>query len=145
LAHIRVLLVMSAKTPCLGFTLILLAAAHPAAALSITITASKPSPAPLGSIIHWTATTSLASGGIWYRFRVHEMGEGFHTIKDYGPDNTLDWGASQHEGSYEIEVTARSLEGDESAVDTAWFQWLPLITGDRPVVSPTAHPLVYLY
>ena len=122
--------------------------AHPAALvaqMSVAVTPSLPSPAPLGTPITWTATVSGANPGtLWYRFRIGPMGGDLHTVVDYGPKSSLIWGAI-HEGAYVIEASARSLASGETAETTTPFRLTSLVTGDTPVVTPTAHPLVFVY
>jgi arylsulfate sulfotransferase len=122
-----------------------LAAITSASAMSVSLSASVDSPAPAGTLVHWTATASGGSGTMWYRFRARALGAGFHVIKDFGPDNTLDWTAGGHDGSYEIEVTTRIVSTGETAQASAPFEMQSPVTGDQPVISATSHPLVFLY
>src|ERR1022692_238071 len=79
------------------------------AAITVTLTPSLPSPAPVATMITWNAAaTDSASGTIWYRFRVREVGGDYAMIRDYGPLASLDWTASDHEGLYEMEVSAKN-------------------------------------
>src|SRR5262245_22781095 len=91
-----------------ALALVLLGAVSDAEAVSVSLRSSVASPAPVGAMVRWTATASDAQNPIWYRFRVRESGAGFRTVKDYGPDNTLDWTATEQEGAYDIEVSART-------------------------------------
>src|ERR1700693_2107017 len=85
-----------------GFAMLLLSTI-PAAGMTATLTPSQPSPAPLGTMITWSASVSDASSGtLWYRFRVRELGGSYQIIRDYGPVTSLDWTAADHEGLYEI-------------------------------------------
>lgn len=93
----------------------------------------------------WTASASGSSDPIWYRFRAARAGEDLHIIRDFSPPNTLDWTASQYEGTYEIEVTARDNTTGETAVSSANYQINSAVTGGKPVINPTANPLVFLY
>lgn len=131
----------------LGGSLLLTLATVPLlSGMSLTLDSSVPSPAPLGTLVTWTATTTDASPGrIWYRFRARAAGQDFHVIRDFGPDNRLDWTRGDHEGSFEIEVTVRNPDTGETAVVTAPFQMDPLVTNGDPVISPTPHPMVFLY
>src|SRR6058998_1893412 len=88
----------------------LLSISEVAGAMSVGLRSSIPSPAPLGKIVTWTASVSEPGGTIWYRFRGRSVGQDFRVIKDFGPDNALDWTASSSEGFYEIEVTVRNLK-----------------------------------
>src|SRR5260370_41005052 len=48
-----------------------------ASAMSVALEPSTASPAPVGTVITWTATVSDAnSGTLWYRFRGHAIGGG---------------------------------------------------------------------
>ncbi len=110
------------------------------------LTPSVASPAPVGTIIHWNVSVSgAASENNWYRFRARRMDTPFSLIRDYGPEATLDWTAADREGVYEVEASAMNLENGDTAVATSTFQMLPVATGNQPVVSPTANPLVFLY
>jgi arylsulfate sulfotransferase len=116
------------------------------AAMSVSLNPSVPSPAPLGTLVSWTAATSGAAPGVlWYRFRAHRIDQAFHTVRDYSPINTLDWTAANHEGTYEIELSVRNRDTGDSATTSAIYQMTPRATGNDAVISPTSHPLVFLY
>jgi hypothetical protein len=58
----------------------------------------------------------------------------------------LDWTASDYDGSFEIEVTARNLESGESVAASQVFEMESrVLSGGDPAITPTAHPLVFLY
>ena len=115
------------------------------AALSVVLTPSIPAPAPVGTVVTWNAYPSGATASIWYRFRAARAGSDLHVIRDYSPLSSLDWTASQHEGVYDIEVSARNNSTGETAVESVNYQINPVVTGDTPVISSTANPLVFLY
>src|SRR5581483_10806143 len=92
--------------------LIPLAAAN---AMSVSLAPSVPSPAPLGTLVTFTATPSGASGDpVVYRFRTRSLRrtrqgsleEPFRTVIDYGPSASFNWASIEGEGNYEIEVSA---------------------------------------
>jgi hypothetical protein len=56
----------------------------------------------------------------------------------------LKWTASAHEGTFDLEVTVRDLASGETSQTLTFFQFSPLGLA-APVVSPTSHPLVFLY
>jgi arylsulfate sulfotransferase len=125
---------MVAVAPCL------------ASAMSVSLAPSAPSPAPVGAVVTWTATVSDADPGtLWYRFSAHESGKDSRVIRDYGPETTLDWTASNHEGLYVMEVSVRNVDTGETANDIASFQMQSRVAGGQPVITPTSHPLVFLY
>jgi hypothetical protein len=115
--------------------------------MSASLTPSISSPAPVGTIVTWAAEgAGTESTNLWYRFRSRDAGstEDFATIVDYGPGNSLDWTASEHEGDYEVEVSVRNNDTGEVAVSRAPFHFDSRVT-DTPVISVTANPLVFLY
>ncbi len=117
-----------------------------ASAMSLALNPSIPSPAPVGTVVTWTANVSNADPGVlWYRFRSHRTDQPFHVVRDYGPVNSLDWTASNSEGSYEVELSVRNLSTSEVEATSVIFQMTSLVTGNTPVISPTSHPLVSLY
>jgi hypothetical protein len=96
---------------------VLIAAAH-AAAMSVTITPSVAPPMPIEKAVTRTAVAAdVGSGTVWYRFRVHPPGGDFHVVKDFGPDNSLDWTSIRREGGYQMEVAARSIGTGNTAPD----------------------------
>ncbi len=117
-----------------------------AAAMSVTLVPSIESPAPVGTMVSWTANTSEAdSGTLWYRFRTRRFGEDFRTVRDYGPLETLEWTAIESEGDYEIEVSVRNRDTGETAVTSAMYRMTSRALAAAPVINPTANPLVFLY
>jgi len=67
-------------------------------------------------------------------------------IRDYGPPASLDWTASDHEGLYEMEVSAKNrLTGELAAASSVYRMLSRVSPGGGPVISPTTHPLVFLY
>ena len=154
-----------------GLAIILLAgtaAAQPftnGPSLSVSLAASVTSPAPVGTIVTWTASVAgTSSTNLWYRFQtretattlgpchavrgtvaLHGCATDFSMVQDFGPVNALSWTASDHEGEYEVQVTATDNDSGATAVASAVFQFTPRVTGSTPVVSTTANPLVFLY
>ena len=117
-----------------------------ALAMSVSLSPSIPSPAPVGTIITWSATVSSSIGGtLWYRFRASAVGTNLQMVRDYGPQSSLDWTVSDHEGAYQVEVSVRNLAIGDSATATATYVMTSRVTGMTPVISATANPLVFLY
>ncbi len=114
--------------------------------MSVELIPSEPPPAPLGALVSWTASVSYARPGtLWYRFRVRAPGGDLHVARDFSPLATLDWAAIDGEGAYELEVTVRNLATGEIAAASALYPLTSRVTNGEPVISPTAHPLVFLY
>src|SRR5215475_10804252 len=111
--------------------------------LSLTSTASR---GPVGTPVVWNAQVDGIDHGdtIWYRYRARRLDQTFKTIRDFGPRTDLVWSATEHEGAYELEVTARDLVSREAATRTSLFTATPLAV-DAPVITSTLHPLVFLY
>jgi arylsulfate sulfotransferase len=127
--------------------LALLAGVFPLAAqMSVSLSPSTNLPVPLGTPVTWTATAQGAnSGNLEYRFRIRRAGGDFQTVVDFGPKTALNWTTISAEGIYEIEAAVRNIDTGEEAADLESFTLLPLATGDSPVITPTANPLVYIY
>src|SRR5579883_1748907 len=116
------------------------------AQMSLSLTPSVPSGAPVGTQVIWTAAASNPNHHPYrYKFLVHAQDRAGRILKDFSPENTLNWLPSEEEGLYTVEVTARDLETGDSAQSVATFNLTPAVTGTAPVVSPTVHPLVMLY
>jgi hypothetical protein len=120
--------------------ILLAACVHPLwAQLPVTTSSSR---VPLGTPIGFSAQAS-DTGTTWYRDRVHRLGDDFQMIRDFGPRQDLLWAATGHEGTYEMEVT-RNLSTGDATVQYVHFEVAPLAF-DSPVITPTRHPLVFLY
>ena len=129
-----------------GFLTLLASGTRLSAQMSVSVSPSVQSPAPHGTLVTWTATVSDANpGSLRYRFRTRRSGDDFHTVVDYGPKSSLDWSVIDREGAYEIEVSAKNTDTGETAGASAMFEWTRLVTSRTPVVTPTAHPLVFIY
>jgi arylsulfate sulfotransferase len=116
------------------------------AQISVSLSASIASPAPLGAVVTWTATaTDTNPGTLWYRFRARPSGGAFRTVVDYGPNASLNWATIAHEGTYEIEVSVENSATGETAATSQLFDYKPLAPDDVPVITPTANPLVFIY
>src|SRR5262249_43586479 len=113
--------------------------------MSLTSTASR---GPVGLPVVWNAQVDgidhgdSSSDTIWYRYRARRLDQGFKIIRDFGPRTDLVWSATEHEGAYELEVTARDLVSGEAVTQTSLFDATPLAV-DKPVITST-HPLVFL-
>lgn len=81
-----------------------------------------------------------------YQFTVrpHNVGPWIVT-QDYYWTNTFPWTPSDHEGSYDIGVTAWSSTTHNSAPTFITVNVNPRVTGNTPVISNTGNALVALY
>jgi arylsulfate sulfotransferase len=134
--------------------------------LTASVSTSVGSPGNVGDLITYTGSaTGSQAGNVWYRFRVRAVGptsplchapkgmltapncigQRFAMIQDFGPPNTVAWTASDHEGTYEMEVTARDNDTGATSTTTSVFQYMPRVTSGAPVISQTVNPMVFLY
>jgi hypothetical protein len=117
--------------------------------MTVTLTATS-TQVSVGTPIGWNTQVDgvdpdgSAPPPIWYRYRVRLIGEDYAMVSDFGPNQNLQWAPSAREGTYEMEVTAMNVTTGEEAVQNAVFHVMPLATS-APVVTPTSHPLVFLY
>ncbi len=116
-----------------------------AQSLGVVLAPSVAAPAPVGTLVGFTAIVSGGTGSLSYRFRIARPDLPFRVIRDFSPSNQLNWTASRAEGTYQIEVTARDNNTQSTAVSTLSYPFIPAVTGSDPVISPTANPLVFLY
>ena len=120
------------------------AVAAPAeAAITVALEANPPTAAPVGTIVRWTGQVFGGSDDVWYRFRVRERGGVFRMIRDFGPANTLDW-TSLREGTSDFELTVRDRGRQEVVTMVLPYRFASRVAVE-PVVSPTSHPLVFLF
>ena len=131
-------------TLCSPALVLALTGASMAHAMSVAVTPSIPSPAPVGTVITFNTAVTDAGEKLWYRFRIRNQNGEFQTVRDFGPVSSLQWTSNAHEGTLDLEVTVRDLESNEVQQGLSFFQFTPLGAASQ-VVSPTAHPLVYLY
>lgn len=114
--------------------------------MSVSLQPSLASPVKLGTLVTWSATVSAANPGtLQYRFRARHTGTDFHTVVDFGPKSSLNWTTIEREGSYEIEVTVKNADTNDTATASEMFQFTPLASGQTPAVTPSIHPQVFIY
>jgi arylsulfate sulfotransferase len=139
-------MVQSTRRLLLVVLLLIAGAAQGLAAMTVSLSPSVASPAPLGTLVLWTPTVSgLQSANLWYRYRAKSPDKDFQMVRDFGPNNSLRWIVSDHEGIYQIEVAVRNLDTGDSATTTASYALISRITGNAPVISSTINPMVFLY
>ena len=124
-----------------------LASSQAPAQTVLTLEPSQPGPARVGVVVTWTAKPATGdSADFRFRFRTRRIGAIFQIVKDFGPDNSFEWTAAEHEGTYEIEAAARRRAGaGETLLATSRFAVQPNTLGDKPALTLTRHPLVMLY
>ena len=126
-------------------SLLLLAVAGPAFALSVNTWPSADAPTPLGTEIIWDANTQDAAGQVLYRYRVRGPSQAsFRTVRDFSPVAVLRWTPVETDGTYQIEATALDRATGETASTVFNYPVSPLAQNE-PVITPTAHELVFLF
>ncbi|MEO8127983.1 MAG: aryl-sulfate sulfotransferase [Bryobacteraceae bacterium] len=117
-----------------------------ASAMTVTLEAESPPPALVGDVVTWNASTPDAnSSAMEYRFRVRATGSVFRVIRDFSPSRRFAWTATDHDGVYQIQVTAKNTDSGETDSTTVTHEFTSRATGGSPVISGTANPLVALY
>jgi hypothetical protein len=119
-------------------------AARLAGAMSVSVSATPSGSVPVGTMISFQAQASGGSDRLWYRFRVTDVGGAVRTIRDYSPSGTLDW-TSLEEGYYLMEASVQDRETRDVSAGAVAVRLVSRVQGSEPVVSPTSHPLVYLF
>ena len=66
-------------------------------------------------------------------------------VVDYGPKSSFTWSTIEREGVYRVEVSVQNNDTGESASAAVLFEFTSLSNGAAAVVTPTTHPLVFLY
>jgi len=114
-------------------------------ALTVKLTPSAPSPGLVGNMVTFSAASDAPGAQrVRYRFRVRRMGRDFRVIRDYAPQNTLDWTAAEHEGAYELEAAAKNADTGETATASIIYQMASRVSGSS-AVNATANPQVFLF
>jgi len=117
-----------------------------AAQMTVSLSPSQPSPAPLGTVVTWNASVWPAQHGtLSYRFRTRLLGTGFRTVVDYGPKSSFDWATIAREGPYEIEVSAQNNDTGEIVSATSFYRLESLALSRLSIVTPTRYPQVFIY
>jgi len=136
------------RTAIQAFALTMFVSSLPSVASAITVTLEpeSPPPAAVGDVVSWDAATSDAgSSPVEYRFRVRAAGAAFRVIRDFSPSSRFSWTATEHDGSYQIQVTVKNPDSGETASATSTYEFTSRVIGGAPVISGTANPLVALY
>ena len=113
---------------------------------SVTLTASLPSPQPVGTRIEFTATASdTSAGSLDYRYSVAPAGGSATVASDYYLYPGFEWTTGLTEGSFTITVMARNRTTGEKGTASANFTVTPIAGASTGVITPTVSPLVALY
>jgi hypothetical protein len=113
----------------------------------VQLTPALPSPQPLGTSVNLTASAASSNPGpLTYRFEIAPPGSAvFSVVRDFNLRSDFLWVPNIVEGTYQLRVTGRNYLFQESAQKTIAFLVTSLVSGNLPLVSPTANPLVALF
>ena len=113
--------------------------------LTVTLLPNLPSPQKVGTIVtlvprlaHSTHATYVA------QYSVSVDGGAFHMIRDFSQDMVFTWSPELYEHEARVRVTVRDNDTMKTAAAELPFRIVSRIKDGRPVVTPTAHPLVAL-
>ncbi len=131
-----------------SFVLLVFAATPLAATVSVQLNVPT-STIQVGETLRVMATASDSSAPntrFSYQFTVRPHNQGpFVTMQDYYFNNTFPWTPSDHEGSFDIGVTAWSAATGASGATFITVAVQSRVTGAQPVLSNTNNALVALY
>lgn len=129
------------------FAVAIVGAGSASAAVIVSLNAGASS-VPLGEVLQFSASgsdTSNSGAAFTYQFNVRPTGTAaFTVVKDFYKYNTFAWAPMGHEGSYDVQVVARSSSGATgAAIET--ISVTSRVQGGVPAVNATSNPLVALY
>ena len=113
--------------------------------LTVTLVPNLSSPQKVGTIVtllprlaHATRATYVA------QYSVSVDGGAFHMIRDFSQDMVFTWSPELYEHEARVRVTVRDNDTMKTAAAELPFRIVSRIEDGRPVITPTAHPLVAL-
>lgn len=115
------------------------------AAPQVTLTPSVTSPQPVGTAVNLVATaTDSDPGTLTYRYSIGYGGV-TRIVRDFSQSNSFDWAGAVSDGRYVVQVTARNNATQQTAQKSMLFQLTSRVSGNTPVVTASANPLVALF
>jgi hypothetical protein len=117
-----------------------------AESLTVTLLSNLPSPQPVGTIITLVPRLKNSADKVTYvaQYSVSVDGGAFHMVRDFSQDMTFIWSPELYEHETRVRVMVRNNDTMETAAAELPFRIVSRIKNGRPVVTPTAHPLVAL-
>ncbi len=113
--------------------------------LKVTLLSNLPSPQPVGTIITLVPRLANSTHATYVaQYSVSVDGGAFHVIRDFSQDMMFAWSPELYEHEARVRVTVRDNDTMKTAAAELPFQVVSRIKAGRPVVTPTAHPLVAL-
>jgi hypothetical protein len=113
-----------------------------------SLTSDLPSGQPVATTVTWTASATDSNGvSLEYRFSVQLSGKPSLVVRDFAASPSFTW-TPIRENTYTIQVSVQEVPPTTNGVVTLTsgnYSIATRVTGTQPVVTPTSHPLVYLY
>ncbi|MBV9743468.1 MAG: aryl-sulfate sulfotransferase [Acidobacteriia bacterium] len=114
--------------------------------ITLSVTSVPSAPQPVGTPIHWSVKASdTNSGQVVYQFSGSGNNGQSWMLQDFSLSNQFVWTVSAAEGDYQLQVIAKNLSSGETNTVQVPFSITSRVTGNSPVITPTANPLVALY
>jgi hypothetical protein len=113
--------------------------------LTVTLLPNLASPQKVGTVITLVARLKNSTRATYVaQYSVSVDGGAFHIIRDFSQDMMFTWSPELFEHEARVRVTVRDNDTMKTADAELPFQVVSRIKDGRPVVTPTAHPLVAL-
>lgn len=142
------LILVSALFAVAALTTIALEPVHGQATAPLHLVMDPASPAGpvVGQPVRLTVEGAFAAGNSpRFRFRTAPVGEPLRLLRDFQAEGTAVW-TPYEEGDYSLEVAVLNSETGEIITSQQTVVVAPRVSaGEKPVLSPTEHPLVFLY
>ena len=113
--------------------------------LTVTLLPNLPSPQKVGTIITLVPRLKNSTHATYVaQYSVSVDGGAFHMIRDFSQDMMFTWSPELYEHEARVRVVVRDNDTMKTATAELPFRIVSRINDGRPVVTPTAHPLVAL-
>jgi arylsulfate sulfotransferase len=113
--------------------------------VTVTLLTNLPSPQKVGTIVTLVPRLSNASRATNVaQYSVSVDGGAFRIIRDFSQDMVFTWSPELYEHEARVRITVRDNDTMKTATAELPFRIVSRIKDARPVVTPTAHPLVAL-
>jgi hypothetical protein len=121
------------------------------AAPTVQIFTDLPSPQRVGTVIGIAAIgkdegePEKYAGLLRYRFSAADEGGTFHIIRDFSRQAEFTWTPELYDHEVRVKVTVLNTKTKQTGEAELPFRISPRVTGQTPLVTHTAHPLVALF
>lgn len=118
---------------------------------AVRLLSNVPSPQSVGTVIGLTAMPKEEGeplklmGKYRFRYSVSVDGAAFRVIRDYSPQQGFAWRPELYEHEARVKVTMKNVTSKLTAEAELPFRVVARVSGQKPVATPTANPLVALF